>query len=129
MFQNVMSPSQMYQSLFRTLPLVPQPVASTSTSFLVENLIREGHPALMSRQGTTLPTVVSAGLTGVDPSAMSMLGRSMEHVVPATSGNGVSDVTPYLKFGVSAILGNDTDNKPSKYPLQRNQHTTTHLVG
>ena len=115
MFQNVMSPSQMYQSLFRTLPLVPQPTASTSTSFLVENLIREGHPALISRQGTTLPTAVSAGLTGVDhASAMSMLGRSMEQMVPVTSGNSVSDVTPYLKFGVSAILGNDSESKSSK---------------
>ena len=111
-----MSPSQMYQSLFRTLPLVPQPTASTSTSFLVENLIREGHPALISRQGTTMPTVVSAGLTGMDPaSAMSMLGRSVEQMVPATSGSSVSDVTPYLKFGVSAILGNDNENKSSKH--------------
>ena len=113
-----MSPSQMYQSLFRTLPLVPQPTASTSTSFLVENLIREGHPALISRQGTTMPTVVSAGLTGMDhASAMSMLGRSVEQMVPATSGSSGSDVTPYLKFGVSAILGNDNETKSSKYQL------------
>ena len=122
MFQNVMSPSQVYQSLFRTLPLVPQPsVATTSASFLVENLLREGQSALISRPVTSFPAGL-AGFANVGVTTVPALGRSMEHVAPVSSpassinSNNVNNVTPYLKFGVNAILGSETTNsKSSKY--------------
>ncbi|KAL4224490.1 Developing brain homeobox 1 [Mactra antiquata] len=120
MFQNAMSPSQVYQSLFRTLPLVPQPVPSSSSAFLVENLLREGQSALISRPITSMPTGV-VGLTGLGVSGVPTIGRSMEQLNSIASmtsqTNGVSsnvnNVTPYLKFGVNAILGSDSNDSKS----------------
>ena len=117
MFQNMMTQSQMYQSLFRNLPLVPQPGPTSSASFLVENLLREGHSALMSRPMTTVPTGV-VGFPGLSFSSVPNmnLGRSPETLSVATSTANTNNVTPYLKFGVSAILGSDnTDSRSSKF--------------
>ena len=121
MFQNAMSPSQVYQSLFRTLPLVPQPVPSSSASFLVENLLREGQTALITRPMTSLPTGV-VGLPGMGVSTVPSVARNIEQLNTMTSltsqsnvVSNVNNVTPYLKFGVNAILGSDSnDSKASK---------------
>lgn len=121
MFQNAMSPSQVYQSFFRTLPLVPQPVVTSSASFLVENLLREGQSALISRPLTTLPAAM--GIPGIGVSGVPTLVRGVESPLDATASsqndaNRGNNVTPYLKFGVNAILGSDgnKDSKSSKYP-------------
>lgn len=127
MFQNTMSPSQVYQSLFRTLPLVPQPVPSSSASFLVENLLREGQSALISRPMTSIPTGV-VGLPGLGVTAVPSIARNMDQLNTMASMasmasmtsqsniiTSVNNVTPYLKFGVNAILGSDSnDSKSSK---------------
>lgn len=114
-----MSPSQVYQSLFRTLPLVPQPVPSSSASFLVENLLRDGQSALIARPMTSLPTGV-IGLPGVGVSAVPSVARNIDQLnslSPMTSQSNmvgsVNNVTPYLKFGVNAILGSDSNESKS----------------
>lgn len=123
MFQNVMSPSQVYQSLFRTLPLVPQPNVTSSASFLVENLLRDGQSALISRPLTTVPTA-AVGIPGLGVSTMPALVRGVESTLESsatspTEANRGNNVTPYLKFGVNAILGSEStkDSKSSKYTL------------
>lgn len=121
MFQNAMTPSQMYQSFFRTLPLVPQPVVTSSASFLVENLLRDGQSALISRPLSSLPTA-AVGIPGLGISTVPTLVRGVDSAsleTPTSSPNDLNrgnSVTPYLKFGVNAILGSENkDNKSSKY--------------
>ena len=121
MFQNMMSPSQVYQSLFRTLPIVPQPTATSSASsatFLVENLLREGQSAFINRPVTSLSLPTSGlGLpAGMVMASNPASGRSQEQVTAQVSSASINNVTPYLKFGVNAILGSDTTNsKSSEY--------------
>ncbi|KAL3842371.1 hypothetical protein ACJMK2_020392 [Sinanodonta woodiana] len=103
---NVMTPSQIYQNLFRTLPMIPQPVPTTSTSFLVENLLREGHTSLISRPSPMSHTVVSSGLLASSPA-----NRLQEQPSRTSNNVGINSPTPYLKFGVSAILGTDSFSK------------------
>ncbi|KAK3591890.1 hypothetical protein CHS0354_005100 [Potamilus streckersoni] len=103
---NVMTPSQIYQNLFRTLPMIPQPVPTTSTSFLVENLLREGHTSLISRPAPMSHTVVSSGLLTPSPA-----NRLPEQPSRTSNNVGINSPTPYLKFGVSAILGTDSFSK------------------
>jgi hypothetical protein len=118
MFQNVMTPAQMYQSLFRTLPLVPQPVTSTTTSasFFVENLLREGQTALMTRPMTSLASLTSmqganVGLHGLTVTSVPAAVRAQDAERSMTSS---TSSTPYLKFGVNAILGTDKESRSSK---------------
>ncbi|WAR03406.1 DBX1B-like protein [Mya arenaria] len=116
MFQNMMTP-QMYQSLFRTLPLVPQPVSTSSASFLVENLLRESQSALISRPVTSLQAGV-IGIPGINITGVPglSLARGQETLNTATTSSSSNNVTPYLKFGVSAILGSDNNDNRSSPP-------------
>lgn len=117
-----MSPSQVYQSLFRTLPLVPQPVPASSASFLVENLLRDGQTALISRPVTSLTAGV-VGIPGLGVSTMPSICHSMEQLSAmasmtsqTNSASNAKNVTPYLKFGVNAILGSDNIDSKSSPP-------------
>ncbi|KAH3877520.1 homeobox protein DBX1-like [Dreissena polymorpha] len=132
MFQNVMTPAQMYQSLFRTFPLVPQPVTSTSTSasFFVENLLREGHTEFMTRPMTSLASLTSMPGANVGlPGGLTMTSfqagartHDGEHNVTSPSNK-----TPFLKFGVNAILGTDKESRSS--PLSTYTGSPSHMTG
>lgn len=103
MFHNVLTPSPLYQNVFRAATLGPHVAgANPSTSFLVENLLRERTSPLLPRPVPTSP-----------PSSIVQL-RSQGSPASTTA---VSAATPYLKFGVSAILGTDTHKSQSEYPI------------
>ena len=111
MFPNILAPSPLYQSLFRNGQLVPQPpMVTTSASFLVENLLRDRNQALLARQGIppfTCPTTFSQTL----PENI--------QTTPVTSSGTVNPVnqTPFLKFGVNAILGTESTSPKSGRPI------------
>ncbi|XP_033752614.1 homeobox protein DBX1-A-like [Pecten maximus] len=95
MFPNMISPSPLYHTFFRTAHLAGQPNATAaSASFLVENLLRDRGHALLSRNGP--------GGTGMVPHPGTGQNQD-EHI--ATSSISGQNPTPYLKFGVNAILG------------------------
>ena len=119
MYQNAMSPSQVYQTLFRNLPLVQQPVVTSSASFLVENLLRDGQSALISRPLTSFPA--GLGLPGMGVTGIPAFVRGVDSPLDTTASSQSeasrsNNVTPYLKFGVNAILGSDSskDSRSSK---------------
>ncbi|OWF51932.1 homeobox protein DBX1-A-like [Mizuhopecten yessoensis] len=99
MFPNLISPSPLYHTFFRTAHLAGQPNATAaSASFLVENLLRDRSHALLSRNGP--------GSTGMVPHPGT--GQSQdEHIAPSSIGG--QNPTPYLKFGVNAILGSGSE--------------------
>ncbi|XP_071099500.1 homeobox protein DBX1-A-like [Haliotis cracherodii] len=102
MFPNVLSPSPLYQSVFRAPALLhPNPsVATSSASFLVENLLRERSSGFLARPTPTTPPVsVGSGFVHVTRD---------QDPIPTSSSSGT---TPYLKFGVSAILGTDSSQQ------------------
>ncbi|KAK3103048.1 hypothetical protein FSP39_016065 [Pinctada imbricata] len=107
MFPNVLSPSHLYQSYLRSAAAQLEAQGSnpaTSTSFLVENLLRERNQSLFARH---FP--LAHGLTpGLPPVPCS---------VSDSTQNGTSATTPFLKFGVSAILG--ADDSPTKLGERR----------
>lgn len=116
MFPNVLSPSPLYQGIFRAGQLAPHPglahtlpghsvMAHSSTSFLVENLLRE-RTSLLHRP---TPTVVTS--VGVD--TVSSLSRRSPITLDVPGTSSSTRTTPYLKFGVSAILGDDQKKTPS----------------
>ncbi|XP_069132551.1 homeobox protein DBX1-B-like [Argopecten irradians] len=97
MFPNMISPSPLYHTFFRTAHLAGQPNGNaTSASFLVENLLRDRGHALLSRPGGT--GMVPHPGAGQNPE---------EHI--ATSSISGQNPAPYLKFGVNAILGAGAD--------------------
>lgn len=112
MFPNVLAPTPVYQSLFRTAHLGQQPTVSTSSaSFLVENLLRDRNATLLAQPLPLTPR--GAALT------LGHLSRESGEQPPTSSGSA-SDVInnrPVLKFGVSAILGTESANKLSELYL------------
>ncbi len=136
MFPNLLSPSPVYQGMFRApaMPGHPSGISLTSTSFLVENLLRErqqvmvpAHPQptyLTARTMSTSPlgvVVASPPSRNSSPVSPSPKSRSREER-PKDSGtptsspsSSTSSSTPYLKFGVSAILSADISPKNGKY--------------
>ncbi|XP_060074422.1 homeobox protein DBX1-A-like [Ylistrum balloti] len=110
MFPNMISPSPLYHTFFRTAHLAGQPNATAaSASFLVENLLRDRGHALLSRNGPGSAGIVSHPGTGQSQD---------EHIVPSSISS--QNPTPYLKFGVNAILGaggEQTTKLSDKTPL------------
>lgn len=101
MFPNVISPSQLYQTYLRSAANLDctqglgQP--GPSPSFLVENLLRERNHSLLSRQ---FP-----------------LGRPVLPPQPKSPGEGTRQNpsnSPFLKFGVNAILGSSEEDDAQK---------------
>lgn len=118
MFPNILSPSPLYQSLFRNGQLIPQPpMAATSASFLVENLLRDRNHALLTRQG--LPPFTC-------PTTFSQVLPNNIQTTPTTSAGTVNPVNqaPYLKFGVNAILGRDSTSPKSDEKVESSLHRT-----
>lgn len=98
MFPNMISPSPLYHTFFRTAHLAGQSnTSAASASFLVENLLRDRSHALLARS--------APGAAGM--SSLPGVGQSQDDhlVVPVSVGGGGVNPTPYLKFGVNAILG------------------------
>nr|AUN27673.1 DBX [Lineus ruber] len=115
MYGNVLAPSPIYHSVFRS-PL-PQP-GMTNTSFLVENLLRDGAVnvgpgGFITRPMTTTtpPTSAAMGL----PSHLEM-DRDYLHVQKTKAAEQAKSTTPYLKFGVNAILSSEVSPKPATSP-------------
>lgn len=102
MFPNILTPSPLYQSMLRSASVGQQP-SSASTSFLVENLLRDRGSGLVARP---LPGTVPVS---------SSLGQRPADSQSSTSSTPTS--TPYLKFGVNAILSPDTPSKTGKFGL------------
>ncbi|XP_041366557.1 homeobox protein DBX1-A-like isoform X2 [Gigantopelta aegis] len=114
MFPNVLAPSPIYHNVFRAPSLVhPQPTsAAPSASFLVESLLRERTSGFLTRPTPTNPPVsVGAGFCHV----------MREHDADTTSST--ASRTPYLKFGMSTILGTDNNHKTSSETVPRIGHT------
>lgn len=101
MFPNVISPSQLYQTYLRSAASLDASQglgqAGPSPSFLVENLLRERSHSLLSRQ---FP-----------------LGRPILPPQPKSPGDGTRQnpsTSPFLKFGVNAILGSPEEEEGQK---------------
>lgn len=101
MFPNVISPSQLYQTYLRSAANLDctqglgQP--GPSPAFLVENLLRERNHSLLSRQ---FP-----------------IGRPVLPPQPKSPGEGTRQNpsnSPFLKFGVNAILGSSEEDDAQK---------------
>ncbi|XP_076471873.1 uncharacterized protein LOC143301456 isoform X2 [Babylonia areolata] len=136
MFPNVLAPSPIYQGVFRAGQLTSHPALApphphpalphSSASFMVDNLLRERTSSLLHR-----PTPTAAALSPLGVAAAASLpGLSRGSPVspepatttttptssPATSSGttaATTKTTPYLKFGVSAILGTDKEQTSS----------------
>ena len=137
MFPNLLAPSPVYQSMFRApaLPGHPQAVSIGSTSFLVENLLRErqvtvpAHPQptyLTARPMGTSPLGLVITSPPSESSSPSQPSPNMRHQPreertrdpctppPAPPTTSTPSTTPYLKFGVSAILSPEISPKNGK---------------
>ena len=101
MFPNVITPSPLYHSLFRTAH--PGTAGNLApASFLVENLLRDSRgQSLFSR-----PLQGMMGATGLPQPPMAH--SNTDHVPGSPNGT-----VPYLKFGVNAILGADSPKTTS----------------
>ncbi|KAK6183848.1 hypothetical protein SNE40_002379 [Patella caerulea] len=94
MFPNIIAPSPIYQSLFRTPLLQQAPSVTGSASFLVENLLRERTSGFLTRP----------------PHGLATNAIHHERDSPPASN---SSPAPFLKFGVSAILGKESPKTSS----------------
>lgn len=108
MYPNVITPSPLYQGLFRS-PTVPSQ-SYTNSSFLVENLLRSERP---------LGYVSHPSGLAQRPPEKQQAGLSFEENVQTLQANRNSTSTshghkPYLKFGVNAILASSTSNPKIK---------------
>ena len=105
MFPNMLTPSQLYQTYLRSAAAHLEAQGSNpaaSTSFLVENLLRERNQSLFARHfplGHGLP----AGMP-------SLPGQMGDNSVSTSSHSSVLSSPPFLKFGVSAILGSEENS-------------------
>lgn len=107
MFHNVLAPSPLYQNMFRHGSVVPHPgVTPTSASFLVENLLRDRNPGLLSRP---VPTA-----QGLPVTASPLLHRGHVDHIPVTSVQNQGTANSFLKFGVNAILGTENSVQTSE---------------
>ncbi|NP_001158370.1 developing brain homeobox 1 [Saccoglossus kowalevskii] len=102
MFHNVLAPSPVYQNVFRP-PTVPQPAPAASTSFYVENLLRNSAPACCIAR--PIPTTQTA--TTVSTLCMHSDCRTCSSSAAVTTAASETSGT-YLKFGVNAILSSAT---------------------
>ncbi|KAK7098814.1 homeobox protein DBX1-A-like [Littorina saxatilis] len=126
MFPNVLAPSPIYQGVFRAGQLHPHPALSlshpghpslphhSSASFMVENLLRERSSLLHRPTPTTLSPL---GMGSLPPLSRGSPVSPEPTTTTTTSSSGTKTTTPYLKFGVSAILGTDKEqHKPTSSP-------------
>ncbi|XP_070564530.1 homeobox protein DBX1-like [Ptychodera flava] len=102
MFHNVLAPSPVYQNVFRP-PAAQPPPTSASTSFYVENLLRNSAPNCCGI-ARPLPTTQSA--TTVPTLCMNSDCRTCTST--AVSTTAAETTGTYLKFGVNAILSSAT---------------------
>ena len=167
MFHNVLAPSPLYHSVFRAPvalgghhPGLGQSLVG-STSFLVENILRERHPLMVGsppqahqhppphQQLNTQPHPhLVRSLPGMPhgthqqqppprlpPASPCSPPRGSPsppgHLSPLPPGadrdkpndSVLPPVTPYLKFGVSAILSADVSPKNCKYNIASSRET------
>ncbi|XP_074660557.1 homeobox protein DBX1-A-like [Tubulanus polymorphus] len=114
MYGGVIAPSPLYQNVLRAAQLhhqgaLPQPLINhASNSFLVENLLRDG--GMVTSRPSRLQTGGSPPLHRASPSPVKEHTRDLS--VSKDSSNS-SPSTPYLKFGVNAILSPDISPKTS----------------
>ena len=137
MFPNMIAPSPVYHSLFRAPALPGQhPGLAASTSFLMENLLRERqahglstHPAgllaprpLLTVPPRLVPSVVPPGVqpppahsnhprTATPPSPRSSPASPSSPPPDSVRDGSPPPRQPYLKFGVSAILSSQVSPK------------------
>ncbi|ESO82387.1 hypothetical protein LOTGIDRAFT_64310, partial [Lottia gigantea] len=94
MFPNIIAPSPIYQSLFRAPILHQGPAVTGSASFLVENLLRERTSGFLARP---------------QHGQVQNLAQSERDSPPTSAASS----TPFLKFGMNAILGKDSPKSSS----------------
>ncbi|XP_077994801.1 homeobox protein DBX1-B-like [Glandiceps talaboti] len=101
MFHNVLAPSPVYQNVFRP-PTAPPPPTSASTSFYVENLLRNSTPTCcIARPIPTTQSVTTVPTLCMNSECRTCTSTAVSTTAAETTGT-------YLKFGVNAILSSAT---------------------